>query len=124
MKINMPVTNREHPFPKGKIIVSKTDLKGAITYANDAFVELSGFGDDELVGKNHNIVRHPDVPPEAFADLWVTIKQGNPWHGIVKNRCKNGDHYWVSALVVPVRKNNETVGYMSVRREPSRHQVE
>ena len=124
MKINMPVTGQEKPFPKGKAVVSKTDLKGITTYANDAFIELSGFSKDELLGKNHNIVRHPDMPPAAFADLWQTIKKDRPWRGIVKNRCKNGDHYWVDAMVVPMRENNQTVGYMSVRKEPARQQVE
>ncbi len=123
MKINTPVTNVEHPFPKGKIIVSKTDLKGIITYANDAFVDISGFSREELYGRNHNIVRHPDIPPVAFADLWTTVKAGHPWRGIVKNRCKNGDYYWVDALVVPVRKDNQTVGYMSARKAPAREQV-
>ena len=117
MKINLPVTNVEHPFPKGEAIVSKTDLKGMITHANDAFVETSGFSRKELVGENHNVVRHPEMPPEAFADLWATIAAGNPWRGIVRNRRKNGDHYWVKALVVPVRKHDQTVGYMSVRTE-------
>ena len=123
MKTNLPVTQTEKPFPKGKLIISKTDLKGIITYANDAFVELSGFSREELIGKNHNIVRHPDMPPQAFAWLWDTVKKGQPWRGIVKNRCKNGDHYWVDAFVVPVRKNNQTTGYMSVRTEPAREQV-
>ncbi|MGE5027587.1 MAG: Tar ligand binding domain-containing protein, partial [Betaproteobacteria bacterium] len=123
MKVNLPVTQVEKNFPKGRMIVSKTDLKGITTYANDAFVELSGFSREELIGKNHNIVRHPDMPPQAFAWLWETIKKGQPWRGIVKNRCKNGDHYWVDAFVVPVRKNNETIGYMSVRTEPTREQV-
>ena len=123
MKVNTPITNVERPFPKGKYIVSRTDLKGAITYANDTFVEVSGFTRDELLNKNHNIVRHPDMLPGAFQWLWDTLKEGRPWRGIVKNRCKNGDHYWVDALVVPVRKNNQTVGYMSVRTEPSRQQV-
>ena len=123
MKKNLPVTQKEIPFPAGRYIVSKTDLKGTMTYANDTFVELSGFGREELVGHNHNVVRHPDMPPQAFADLWATVNAGLPWQGIVKNRCKNGDHYWVDALVVPVRKNDQTTGYMSVRTAPSREQV-
>ena len=123
MKNNLPVTQVEAPFIKGKYIVSKTDLKGIITYANDTFVEMSGFSRDELIGKNHNIVRHPDMPPVAFADLWTSMEEGRPWRGVVKNRCKNGDYYWVLALVVPVRKQGRTIGYMSVRTEPSRDQV-
>lgn len=124
MKKNYPITQVERPFPKGRYIVSKTDLKGCTTFVNDTFIELSGFSHEELIGKNHNVVRHPEMPPQAFADLWVTIKAGRPWRGIVKNRCKNGDYYWVDALVVPVRKNNETTGYMSVRTGPTRQQVE
>ncbi len=124
MKINMPVTQNEHHYPKGKVLVSRTDLKGIITYANDAFVELSGYGREDLMGKNHNVVRHPDMPPEAFADLWVTVKDGHPWHGVVKNRCKNGDHYWVDALVVPIYNQGRLDGYMSVRKEPARQQVD
>ena len=123
MKVNLPVTQTEVPFPKGRYIVSRTDLKGSITYANDTFVAISGFTREELIGKNHNLVRHPDMLPGAFAWLWETIKEGRPWRGIVKNRCKNGDYYWVDALVVPVLKNNETIGYMSVRTEPTRQQV-
>jgi len=123
MKNNGPVTQREAPFPVGKYLVSKTDLRGVITYCNDAFVALSGFEKAELIGKSHNIVRHPDMPAAAFADLWTTVKAGRPWRGIVKNRCKNGDHYWVDAFVVPLRKNGETTGYMSVRSESSRTQV-
>ncbi|GAB1392943.1 methyl-accepting chemotaxis protein [Rhodocyclaceae bacterium] len=123
MKTNLPVTQQEIPFPSGAYLVSKTDLKGAITYANEAFVEISGFTRDELVGKNHNLVRHPDMPPQAFEDLWRTVQAGLPWRGIVKNRAKNGDHYWVDAFVVPVRENDATVGYMSVRSAPSRQAV-
>ena len=123
MKVNLPVTQTEVPFPKGRYIVSRTDPKGSITYANDTFVAISGFTREELIGKNHNLVRHPDMLPGAFAWLWETIKEGRPWRGIVKNRCKNGDYYWVDALVVPVLKNNETIGYMSVRTEPTRQQV-
>ncbi len=123
MKVNLPVTQREKPFPPGCYLVSKTDLKGIITYANDAFVEISGFTREELIGKNHNVVRHPDMPPQAFEDLWRTVKAGLPWRGLVKNRCKDGDHYWVDAFVVPVRENDQTVGYMSVRSAPSREAV-
>ncbi len=124
MKTNLPITNNEQPFPKGKYLVSKTDLKGVITYANETFIELSGFPREELIGKSHNMVRHPEMPPQAFEDLWSTVKSGRPWRGCVKNRCKNGDYYWVDAFVVPVRKNDQTIGYMSVRSEPSRQQVQ
>ena len=123
MKVNLPVTQVEVPFPKGRYIVSRTDLKGSITYANDTFIEISGFTREEVLGKNHNLVRHPDMLPGAFSWLWGTIKEGRPWRGIVKNRCKNGDYYWVDALVVPVLKNNVTIGYMSVRTEPTRQQI-
>jgi aerotaxis receptor len=124
LKINQPVTQIEKPFPKGQYLVSRTDLKGAITYANDAFVDLSGFSSAELIGKNHNIVRHPDMPPQAFQNLWDTIKAGRPWRGIVKNRSRSGDFYWVDAFVVPVRENDQTTGYMSVRSEPGRPQIQ
>ena len=123
MKVNLPVTQTEVPFPPGRYLVSKTDLKGTITHANDAFVHVSGFQRDELLGRSHNLVRHPDMPAAAFADLWQTVKSGLPWHGLVKNRCKNGDYYWVRAFVVPVRKDGQPVGYMSVRTEPSRDEV-
>ena len=123
MKINSPVTNVERPFPDGKYIVSRTDLKGIITYADDTFVEVSGFSREELIGKNHNIVRHPDMPPAAFAWAWETIRADRPWRGMVKNRCKNGDHYWVDALIVPVLKDNRKTGYMSVRTKPTRQQI-
>ncbi|MDD5249447.1 MAG: methyl-accepting chemotaxis protein [Rhodocyclaceae bacterium] len=123
MKNNQPVTQQEKPFPAGKYLVSKTDLKGIITYANDAFIDISGFSQDELIGKNHNVVRHPDMPPAAFQYLWDTIKDGRPWRGIVKNRTKDGDHYWVDAFVVPVRENDRAIGYMSVRTAPSREQI-
>jgi aerotaxis receptor len=123
MKNNGPVTQVEKPFPRGQYLVSKTDLKGVITYCNDAFIALSGFDKEELIGKSHNVVRHVDMPPAAFADLWKTVKAGRPWRGTVKNRCKNGDHYWVDAFVVPIKKDGQTTGYMSVRSEPSREQV-
>jgi len=123
MKTNIPVSSNEVPFPKHRYLVSKTDLKGIITHANDAFVELSGYNREELIGSAHNMVRHPDMPDEAFADLWRTVKSGLPWHGLVKNRCKNGDYYWVKAFVVPVRKRGQAIGYMSVRTAPDRDQL-
>ena len=124
MKKNFPVTGNEKPFAEGKHIISATNAKGIITTANDYFVEMSGFNEDELVGVNHNVVRHPDMPPAAFADLWDTIKTGHPWMGIVKNRCKNGDHYWVDGYVTPLLEGNELVGYESVRTKPTRERVE
>jgi aerotaxis receptor len=104
-------------------IVSKTDTKGRIVYVNPTFIEVSGFAEEELIGKAHNIVRHPDMPPEAFADLWRTLKAGEAWTGLVKNRRKNGDFYWVVANVVPIKEEGATVGYMSVRTRPTRDQV-
>ncbi|OIR17476.1 aerotaxis receptor [mine drainage metagenome] len=123
MKKNLPVTQIEKQFAHNIRIVSKTDLKGLITYVNDDFLEVSGFTREELIGKNHNIVRHPDMPPQAFKWLWDTIKQDLPWRGIVKNRCKNGDYYWVKALVSPIKNDGKVIGYLSVRSVPSRNEV-
>jgi aerotaxis receptor len=123
LKNNQPVTQHEQPMPQGSLLVSKTDLKGIITYANDAFVRMSGFSREELIGKSHNIVRHPDMPPQAFKWLWDTLSSGLPWRGIVKNRCKNGDHYWVKALVSPISAEGRVIGYLSVRRAPSREEI-
>ena len=123
MRINMPVTNQEHHLRDTESIVSKTDLSGNISYVNPYFVEVSGFTEQELIGAPQNIVRHPDMPVEAFADLWKTLKSGIPWTGMVKNRCKNGDYYWVLANVTPIRDGGQPVGYMSVRTTPSRKQV-
>lgn len=124
MRKNLPVTDVESPFPAGKILVSKTDLKGQITYANDAFIALSGFTREELLGQPHNLVRHPDLPAVVFEDMWATLKSGYPWRGLVKNRRKDGGFYWVDALAVPIRKDGKPLGYMSVRGEPSRSDVE
>ena len=121
---NQPVTGNEYVMGAGQSIVSKTDTKGRITYVNPSFVDVSGFSEDELLGKAHNIVRHPDMPPEAFADLWATLQAGEPWTGMVKNRRKNGDFYWVVANVVPIRERGRVTGYMSVRTAPTRAQVE
>ena len=124
MNINMPVTQKEIELTDASSIVSKTDLKGHITYINRDFIEISGFVESELIGKNHNVIRHPDMPPEAFADLWHTVKSGKPWNGMVKNRCKNGDHYWVEANVTPLREKGQVIGYMSVRSKATRQQIE
>ena len=123
MRVNSPVTSNEYVMDDGKTIVSSTDLQGNINYANPYFIEVSGFTEEELMGAPQNIVRHPDMPVEAFADLWTTIKEGMPWTGLVKNRCKNGDFYWVLANVTPVIENGKPVGYLSVRTKPSREQV-
>jgi aerotaxis receptor len=124
LRTNLPVTGIEYPLMDSQSIVSKTDTKGRIVYVNPTFIEVSGFAEEELIGKAHNIVRHPDMPPEAFADLWRTLKAGEAWTGLVKNRRKNGDFYWVVANVVPIKEEGATVGYMSVRTRPTRDQVQ
>jgi aerotaxis receptor len=123
MRVNLPITQKEFEFPEGEAIVSVTDLKGVITYCNSTFVEVSGFEREELLGQPQNIVRHPDMPREAFRDLWRTIKSGRPWSAMVKNRRKNGDHYWVLANVTPLIVDGRPVGYLSVRTKPTRQQV-
>jgi aerotaxis receptor len=123
MRINSPVTDVEFMVSDTQTIISTTDLQGNITYANPYFVEASGFSEEELLGAPQNILRHPDMPKAAFADLWATIKSGLPWTGMVKNRRKNGDFYWVLANVTPVVEGGTPVGYMSVRTKPTRDQV-
>lgn len=118
MRENQPVSQRNYPLPPDQTLVSVTDLKGRITYCNPAFVEVSGFSAEELLGQPHNIVRHPDMPEEAFRDLWTTIDAGLPWTGLVKNRRKNGDHYWVRANATPMFDGNQITGYLSVRTVP------
>lgn len=122
MRQNLPVTQRERTFPADERLISTTDMDSRITYCNDAFVEISGFTREELIGQPHNLVRHPDMPPGVFGHMWDTIKQGKPWMGIVKNRAKNGDFYWVSAYVTPVYEGGRMVGYESVRSLPTEAQ--
>ncbi len=124
MRSNLPVTNIEYVLRDNETPTSKTDAHGNITYVNRDFVNISGFSEDELIGAPQNIVRHPDMPAEAFADLWRTIQSGKPWTGLVKNRCKNGDHYWVEASVAPILENGRITGYTSVRAKPTREQVQ
>ena len=123
MRINTPVVNVEFMLNDSLAIVSMTDLKGNITYVNPYFVEASGYTEEELIGAPQNILRHPDMPASAFRDLWTTIKSGLPWMGLVKNRRKNGEFYWVLAIVTPVVENGACIGYTSVRTKPSREQV-
>jgi PAS domain S-box-containing protein len=115
MRTNLPVTQIEYPIDDDTLIVSKTDIKGRLTYFNEQFVAASGFSDAELMGQPHNIIRHPDMPPEAFEDLWNTLKAGKPWVGAVKNRRKNGDFYWVLASATPIWEGGQISGYMSIR---------
>lgn len=123
MRVNTPVTDTEVAFKDGETITSETNLKGILVRVNRYFKEISGFTDEDLIKKNHNIVRHPDMPEAAFQDLWDKVKAGEPWVGMVKNRCKNGDFYWVEANVTPIFNNGTPTGYLSVRRKPSRQQV-
>lgn len=119
----MPITDREVEFPNNTNILSTTDLKGQVTYVNQDFITICGFRQDELLGQNHNIVRHPDMPQAAFQSLWDTVQTGNSWMGIVKNRCKNGDHYWVSAYVTPITEDGKVIEYQSVRTRPEPEQI-
>ncbi len=123
MRQNLPVTQVEYVLDDSETIVSKTDLQGNITYANDAFIRISGYTETELIGAPQNILRHPDMPAEAFADLWRTIKAGKSWTGLVKNRCKNGDYYWVEANAAPLIKDGKAIGYTSIRVKPSPEQI-
>jgi len=124
MRQNLPVTHTEFQFPDGVTLVSTTDLKSHITYCNPAFIAVSGYSREELIGQPHNLVRHPDMPPEAFRDMWATLQSGSPWSAMVKNRRKTGEHYWVMANATPVLENGQPVGYMSVRTKPTREEVE
>jgi aerotaxis receptor len=124
MRVNLPVTQQEFDFPADEMIVSATDTRGYITHCNDTFVKVSGYTFEELMGANHNILRHPDMPALGFKDLWRTIGHGKPWTGVVKNRRKNGDHYWVVANVTPIMRDGKPIGYLSVRTKPTRAQIE
>lgn len=116
--------DREEPFPNGKLIVSRTNLAGAITHANEAFVQMSGYTREELIGVPHCVLRHPEMPRAAFKDLWETVSAGNKWHGYVKNLRKDGSFYWVYATVIANVRDGEVVGYSSVRRKPSRTKID
>ena len=125
MKINLPITQHNYDYPGDELLVSSTNTRGEITHCNPAFVRVSGYSYEELIGQPHNIIRHPDVPAAAaFKDMWSTVGRGKPWTGLVKNRRKNGDHYWVFAFVVPIKQQGQVTGYMSVRSPVSRQDIE
>ena len=124
MKNNQPITQNEVVLSDGAHLVSSTNVKGLITHCNQAFIDISGFSKEELMDHAHNIVRHPDMPEAAFADMWNKISAGHHWQGLVKNRCKNGDFYWVDAYVTPVLDNGKIVGYESVRIKPKQDQID
>ena len=115
--------DKEVPYPDGRLIVSRTDTTGILTHCNQSFIEMSGYTKEELIGQNHYLLRHPDMPAVAFKDLWDTIKQGDKWHGYVKNLRKDGLYYWVKATVIPNVRDNKIIGYTSVRRKPSRKMI-
>ena len=124
MRLNLPVTQREYQYPDNETLVSTTDLSSKITYCNPSFINVSGYSVDELIGQPHNLIRHPDMPQEAYRDMWETIQSGHPWSALVKNRRKDGDHYWVVANVTPILEGGKPVGYMSVRTKPTPEQVQ
>ena len=124
MRVNLPVSQHEYLFPKGETLVSTTDLKGRILYCNPTFIEVSGYEKEELLGQPHNMIRHPEMPEEAFRDMWATIEKGIPWSAPVKNRRKDGTFYWVMANVTPLMDGNTPLGYMSVRTEATREQIQ
>lgn len=119
MRNNQPVIDQEFALTDEDYLISRTDLKGNITYANPSFVRVSGFSREELIGAPHNIVRHPDMPSAAFADFWKTLQKGENWSGVIKNRRKDGSHYWVQATVTPIIEGGKVAGYTSVRVKPS-----
>ncbi|PKM15731.1 MAG: chemotaxis protein [Gammaproteobacteria bacterium HGW-Gammaproteobacteria-2] len=121
--MNLPVTDTEHHLRDGDSVVSRTDIRGIITYVNTTFCEISGYSREELIGRPHNIMRHPDMPAAVFADLWATLKAGKAWKGLIKNRCKDGGFYWVEANANPIIADDEVVGYMSLRTRPTAEQV-
>ncbi|MBY0454977.1 MAG: PAS domain-containing protein [Burkholderiaceae bacterium] len=124
MRVNLPVTDEEYDYPAENMLVSTTDTQGVITHCNAAFIDASGYSYDELIGQPHNLIRHPEMPPQAYKDLWVTVGRGHAWTGLVKNRRKNGGFYWVRANVMPIMENNKPRGYISVRTKPARADIQ
>ena len=123
MRSNLPVIDEEYPFPEGEMLMSTTDLKGRILNCNPSFIRVSGYTREQLLGQPHNMIRHPDMPEEAFRDMWATIQAGHPWSGMVKNRRADGRYYWVQANVTPLLEGGQPIGFMSVRTQPDRQDV-
>ncbi len=123
MRDNSPVTGNAYPLHQDQSLISRTDTRGNITYVNQDFIDISGFSEAQLIGSPHNMVRHPDMPEEAFADMWRSLKSGDSWTGMVKNRRNGGDHYWVLANATPIREDGTVIGYSSVRTAPSLEQI-
>jgi PAS domain S-box-containing protein len=123
MRKDQVIIDKEVTFPADAELVSTTDTRGIITYANSVFCDVSGYSSSELVGSNHNLVRHPDMPKAAYKDMWDHLKQGESWHGIVKNRCKDGRYYWVDAFITPIYEKGQLTGYQSVRVKPKAEQI-
>ncbi|WP_417580041.1 PAS domain-containing methyl-accepting chemotaxis protein [Nitrincola sp.] len=117
------ISGKERSFPEDQQLISSTNAESVIRDCNDNFVAISGYSREELIGKPHNIVRHPDMPAEAFKGLWSYIRRGKPWMGMVKNRCKNGDYYWVDAYITPIFNQGKITGFESVRRKPHRDDI-
>ncbi|EQA73721.1 PAS domain S-box protein [Leptospira noguchii serovar Panama str. CZ214] len=124
MRKNLPITNQEITVPINSVLISRTDTKGKISYVSQDFANISGFSEEEMLGEPHNLIRHPDVPSEIFQEMWETIKNGNPWSGIIKNRAKSGDYYWVDATVTSVMNEGVISGYMSVRKKATQDQIQ
>ena len=122
-KRSFTISSKELPFPEDSIIVSRTDPQGIITHVNQALIDISGYSQQELVGQSHHLLRHPDMPAEIFEQMWRTIQSGKRWMGYLKNRCKDGSHYWVKATVMPNIRQGNLLGYTSVRKKPSRIKV-
>ncbi|ABA57973.1 PAS domain protein [Nitrosococcus oceani ATCC 19707] len=117
-------TEMETPYPDGRLIVSRTDPEGRITHCNQSFVDMSGYAKEELIGVPHSILKHPDIPPTIYKDLWDTLKRGDKWQGFIKNLRKDGGYYWVKATVLPNIRNGKVIGYTSVRRKASHKKIE
>ncbi|XDD50285.1 methyl-accepting chemotaxis protein [Leptospira sp. WS92.C1] len=124
MRKNLPITNKEIQIPVNAVLISRTDIKGKISYVSQDFADISGFSEKEMLGEPHNLIRHPDVPSFIYKEMWETIESGNPWNGVVKNRAKSGDHYWVDATITPVMNEGIVSGYMSVRKKATSKQIE
>src|SRR5580692_9537271 len=123
MNVNQPLTSNEYIVRDGALIVSVTDVNGKIVEVSPEFIQVSGFSAEELIGKDHGALRHPDVPEAVYADLWSSLHSGRPWSGLMKNRRKNGDYFWDIANATPLREGGAISGYMTMRTKPTAQQI-